>query len=87
MHTAKQFIASILVLVGLSLSGISRAEEVYYLQDGSRAMIAEGQLFVIHRDSRPKVASPGIYETKDGRYYIIVNDKGVVIRENTKKLR
>jgi len=73
---------SLFFLVPMSLAG-----EEYILRDGSRAMIIERQLVLKRWDGKRSVARPGSYETKDGRYTIVVGDKGAVIKNSSKMLR
>jgi len=73
---------SLFFLVPTSLAG-----EEYILSDGSRAVIVERQLVLIHWDGRRSVARPGNYDTRDGRYTIVVGDRGAEIKESLKKLR
>jgi len=66
------------------LAPMSFAEAEYILEDGSRAVIVERRLVLIHWDGKRSVARPGNYETKDGRYTIVVHGKGTVIQERSK---
>jgi hypothetical protein len=82
MNTANRFLASILVLAGLSLATPSRAEDVYYLEDGNRAIIVEKQLIVYPAGSKRYFALPGQYQTRDGRHTIVVTGKTVKVIRN-----
>jgi len=82
MNTAKRFLASTLVLAGLFLASPLRAEDVYYLKDGSRAVIAERLLIVYPPNSKRFFAPPGKYQTRDGRHTIVVTGRTVTVNRS-----
>jgi len=50
--------------------------------------VIEGkQLVLIDGGSRRTVAPPGRYDTRDGKYSIIVKGNEIVIRDHTKEVR
>jgi hypothetical protein len=73
---------SCLVLVPASFAG-----NEFALVGGTRAVIEGKQLILIGKDSRRSVAPPGRYDTRDGRYSIVVMKNEIVIRDHTKELR
>jgi hypothetical protein len=87
MRIAKSLFPWIMIFSMVFLVPLSFAGEEYVLLDGSRAVIMERQLVLIHRDGKRSFAGPGWYDTRDGRYTIIVGGKGVVVRDHTKELR
>ena len=50
-------------------------------------MIEGKQLILIDANSRRSVAPSGKYDTRDGRYSIIVKGNEIVIRDHAKELR
>jgi hypothetical protein len=82
MKFAKRLLLLTLCLSWLVPVSSARAVDEYYLAKGGRAEIAEGRLILIQANGRRSVARPGIYDTSDGRYSLIVKGKGVVIMEN-----
>ena len=87
MRFAKSIAAWTVSLFLLVLAPLSLAEQVFVLSDGSRAVIVERQLVVTGKNGRRAVARPGIYETRDGRYTIVVDGKGAVIQPRTSPIR
>jgi len=65
----------------------SYAETGYLLVNGNRAVIEGKQLVLIDGGSRRTVAPPGRYDTRDGKYSIIVKGNEIVIRDHTKEVR
>jgi hypothetical protein len=86
MKVARPF-AWISCLSWLLLVPGSFAENDYYLVNGTRAVIEGKKLVLIGRDSRRSIAPPGRYDTRDGRYSIVVKGDEIVIRDHTKELR
>ena len=84
MRIAKALITWMIFLSLFFLAPMSFAETEYVLRDGSRAVIIERQLVLIRWDGKKSVARPGNYETRDGRYTIVVHGKGTVIQERSK---
>jgi len=82
MNATNRFLASIMVLAGLSLAAPSRAEDAYYLEDGNRAIIVEKQLIVYPAGSKRFFAPPGKYQTRDGSHTIVVTEKTVKVIRN-----
>jgi hypothetical protein len=87
MRIAKSLFPWIMIFFLLFLVPMSFAETGYVLMDGSRAVIVEKQLVLISRDGKRHIVGPGHYETRDGRYTIVVQGKGVVVRDHTRELR
>jgi hypothetical protein len=87
MRIAKSLFPWIMIFSLLFLVPFSFGEDQYVLMDGSRAVIIEKQLVLISRDGKRSIAGPGHYETRDGRYTIVVQGKGIVVRDNTRELR
>jgi len=87
MRIKKRFFAGILFLSCIFLVPASFAENEYALVGGTRAVIEGKQLILIGKDSRMSVAPPGRYDTRDGRYSIVVMKNEIVIRDHTKELR
>ncbi len=87
MKIAKTFFAGILYLSGLFLVPASSAGNEFALVGGIRAVIEGKQLILLDKDSRRSVAPPGRYDTRDGRYSIVVMKNEIVIRDHTKELR
>jgi len=87
MRAAKSFFSWILCFSLFFTPLVSLAGAEYTLRDGTRAVIMERQLILIGQDARRTVAPPGRYETRDGRYSIIVKGNEIVIRDHTKELR
>ena len=86
MKVAKSLFPWIMIFSMLFLVPLSFAEEEYVLMDGSRAVIIERQLFLVRWDGKRSLAAPGSYETRDGRYTIVVQERGAVVRERSMKL-
>jgi hypothetical protein len=77
-------------MIGLSLFLLvpaSFAGNEYTLVGGSRAVIEGKKLILIGKYSRRTVAPSGRYDTRDGKYSIIVKGEEIVIRDHTKELR
>jgi hypothetical protein len=87
MRIAKTSFAGIFCLSALFLVPASFAGNEYVLVGGTRAVIEGKQLFLIGTNSRRSVAPSGIYDTRDGRYSIVVKGNEIVIRDHTKELR
>jgi hypothetical protein len=87
MRTAKLLFPWIMMFSMVFLVPSSFAAEEYVLLDGSRAVLMEKQLVLIHRDGKRSIAGPGWYDTRDGRFTIVVGGKGIVVRDHTKELR
>lgn len=87
MRTTKTFLAGILCLSCLFFVPASFAGNEFLLVGGTRAVIEGKQLILIDKDSRRSVAPSGKYDTRDGRYSIVVKGKEIVIRDHTKELR
>ena len=87
MKTMKLFIAGIVCLSCVYLVPASFAGSELVLVGGIRAVIEGKQLILIGQGSRRSIAPPGKYDTRDGRYSIIVKNNEIVIRDHTKELR
>lgn len=87
MRTITTFFAGILFLSCLFFVPASFAGNEFALVGGTRAVIEGKQLILIDKDSRRSVAPPGRYDTRDGRYSIVVKKNEIVIRDHTKELR
>jgi len=87
MRIINTFFAGVLCLSCLFLVPASFAANEFVLVGGSRAVVEGKQLILIDMNSRRSVAPPGKYDTRDGRYSIIVKGKEIVIRDHTKELR
>mgnify|MGYP001354262932 CR=1 FL=1 len=85
MNTAKRLLVLILLLTGFLLPSLSVAEDVYYLKDGSRAVIVERQLVIYPLGSKRVLALPGNYPTRDGKNTIVVTGKSVTVIRNRSK--
>ncbi len=87
MKIARSCFATILCLSWFFLVPLSVAGNEFFLINGTRAEIEGKQLILIGNDSRRSVAPPGRYDTRDGRYSIVVMKNEIVIRDHTKELR
>ena len=87
MRIVKTFFAGILYLSSLFLVPASFAGNEFALVGGTRGVIEGKQLILIGKDSVRSVAPPGIYDTRDGRYSIVVKNNEIVIRDHTKEFR
>ena len=87
MKTMKLFIAGMVCLSSVYLVPASFAGNEFVLVGGTRAVIEGKQLILTGQDSRRSIAPPGKYDTRDGRYSIIVKNNEIVIRDHTKELR
>jgi len=87
MRITKRFFAGILCLSCIYLVPASFAGNEFVLVGGTRAVIEGKQLILIENNSRRSVAPSGKYDTRDGRYSIVVKGNEIVIRDHTKELR
>ena len=87
MRIFKMFFAGIVCLSCISLVPVSFAGSEFVLVGGTRAAIEGKQLILIGQGSRRSIAPPGKYDTRDGRYSIVVKNNEIVIRDHTKELR
>ena len=87
MRITKTFFAGILYLSCLFLVPGSFAGNEFVLVGGTSAVIEGKQLILVGKDGKRSVALPGKYDTRDGRYSIVVKKNEIVIRDHTKELR
>jgi hypothetical protein len=87
MRIMKTFFAGIVFLSCTYLAQASVAANEFVLVGGARAVIEGKQLILIETNSRRSVAPSGKYDTRDGRYSIVVKGNEIVIRDHTKELR
>ena len=87
MRIAKSLFPWIMIFSMLFLVPSSFAEDEYVLMDGSRAVIIERQLVVISGDGKRSLAVPGSYDTRDGRYTIVVGERGAVVQDRSAGVR
>ena len=87
MRIAKSLYTWMICLFLLFLAPMSFAETEYILMDGTRAVIIERQLVLIRWDGKRSFAGPGKYETRDGRYTIVVQGRGAVVQDRSTELR
>ena len=87
MRIAKSLFPWIMIFSLVFLVPFSFAEDEYVLMDGSRAVIIERQLVVISWDGKRSFAGPGKYETRDGRYTIVVGERGAVVQDRSAGVR
>jgi hypothetical protein len=87
MRITKTFFMTILYLSCLLFAPASFAGNEFVLVGGTSAVIEGKQLILIGKDSKRSVALPGRYDTRDGRYSIVVMKNEIVIRDHTKELR
>jgi len=87
MKITKRFFAGILCLSCIYLVPASFAGNEFILVGGTRAVIEGKQLILIDRNSRHSIAPSGKYDTRDGRYSIVVKGNEIVIRDHTKELQ
>ena len=87
MRIKKPSFAGILCLTCLFLAPASFAENEFALVGGTSAVIEGKQLILIGKDSKRSIAPLGRYDTRDGRYSIVVMKNEIVIRDHTKELR
>ena len=87
MKIAKSLFPWVMIFSMLFLVPFSFAEDEYVLIDGSRAVIVERQLVVISWDGKRSLALPGKYETRDGRYTIVVGERGAVVQDRSAGVR
>ena len=79
MKKAALSLATFLLLALYSLAGAAIGQEVYFLKDGSRAVIMERRLVLYRTGERRIVAPKGNYPTADGKYLIVVTGKDVTL--------
>ena len=70
-----KFFAGIICLTCLFAVPASFAGNEVVLVGGTRAVIEGKQLILIDGNSRGSVAPSGKYDTRDGRYSIVVNEE------------
>lgn len=87
MRMAMKFFTGILCLSYLFLVPASFSGNEFPLEGGTRAVIEGKQLVLIDRNSRRSVAPAGRYDTRDGKYSIIVKENEILIQDHTKELR
>ena len=87
MKIAKSLFPWIMIFSMVFLVPFSFAEDEYVLMDGSRAVIIERQLVLIRWDGKRSFAGPGKYETRDGRYTIVVGERGAVVQDRSPGVR
>jgi hypothetical protein len=87
MKISKSFPGWITCLSWLFLVPASFAGNEYTLVGGTRAVIEGKKLILIGKDSRRTVAPSGRYDTRDGKYSIVVKGEEIVIRDHTRELR
>jgi hypothetical protein len=87
MRITKRLFAGILCLSCIYLVPASFAGNELVLVGGTRAVIEGNRLILFDKDSRRSVAPSGKYDTRDGRYSIVVKGQEIVIRDHTKELR
>ena len=87
MRIIYAFFAGILCFSFVCLVPASFAGSEFTLVGGNRAVIEGKQLILIGQGSNRSVAPSGQYDTRDGRYSIVVKGKEIVIRDHTKELR
>ena len=87
MRIFKMFFAGMVCLSCIYLVPVSFAGSEFVLVGGTRAAIEGKQLILIGQGSRRSIAPPGKYDTRDGRYSIVVKNNEIVIRDHTKELR
>jgi len=87
MRIMRTFLTGLFCLSWFFLVPAFSAGNEFVLVGGTRAVIEGKQLILIGKDSGRSVAPPGIYDTRDGRYSIVVKGKEIVIREHAKELR
>ncbi len=87
MRISRSFLVGIFCLVWLCLSSASFAENGYLLENGTRAVVEGKRLVLVDGKGRRTVAPSGRYETRDGRYTIVVRGDVIVIMDHTKQLR
>lgn len=87
MRIGTTIFSGILCLSWVLLVPGSFAGDVFTLVGGKQAVIEGNQLILIEKNSRRSVAPSGRYDTRDGRYSIIVKEDQIVIRDHTKELR
>ncbi len=87
MKTIGTFLAGIVCFTCLYLVPVSFAGSEFVLVGGTRAAIEGKKLLLVDRNSKRSVAPNGKYDTRDGRYTIVVQGDEIVIRDHTKELR
>lgn len=87
MKNLRKFTWGILLLACMFLAPAAFAGNEFVLVGGTRAVIEGKQLILIDGKSRRTVAPVGRYDTRNGKYVIIVNANGIVIRETAKERR
>ena len=87
MRISKSFFVGFSCFLWIFLVSTSFAENGFFLVGGTRAVIEGKQLILIDKSSRRSVAPAGRYDTRDGKYSIIVKGNEIVIRDHTKVLR
>jgi hypothetical protein len=61
----------------------SYADTEYFLVNGDRAVIEGKKMILIDKNSKRSAAPSGSYETRDGRYTIIVQGDKIRIRDKS----
>ncbi|TFH33421.1 MAG: hypothetical protein E4G97_00580 [Deltaproteobacteria bacterium] len=87
MRTIRTFFAGILCFTCIYLVPVSFAGNEFVLVGGTHAVIEGKKFILIDRNSKHSVAPNGKYDTRDGRYTIVVKGDEIVIRDHTKELR
>jgi len=83
----RSFIVKLSCFLWIILMSASYAENVLSLVGGNRAVIEGKQLVLIDRNSRRTVAPAGRYDTRDGKFSIIVKGNEIVVQDHTKAVR
>jgi hypothetical protein len=83
MRRIRGALAGILALSMLVSAPMIFAAGEFVLVGGTRAVIEGKQLILIDKDSRRSVAPQGRYDTRDGRYSIVIKGKDLTIVDHT----
>jgi hypothetical protein len=87
MRISKSFVVGFSCFLWIFLISTSFAENGFFLVGGTRAVIEGKQLILIDQNSRRSVAPAGRYDTRDGKFSIVVKGNGIVVLDNTKEPR
>jgi len=87
MRNSRSCFVGISCFLWISLASTSFAENGFFLAGGTRAVIEGKKLILIDQSSRRSIAPAGRYDTRDGKYSIIVKENEVVVQDHAKVLR
>ena len=87
MKITKSIFASMIFVSCLFIVPVTFAGDEYILFDGTRALVEGKTMILFGANGKKSIAPPGRYDTRDGRYSIIVKQNEIIVRDHTKELR